>query len=182
MNDARPESATAFALGPADARAVWMAGTYWRLLTDAGSSDGRQCTFEELCPRGLVAPEHVHPDEDEAFFVLEGEFVFTVGDDEVPASPGSYIYLPPGVRHGFRVVSEVGRVFNTLTPAGFEHGIIEHGTPAPVVALPPPGVSVLQVWRDQLLPLRPPAPWEQADEPARVVGGEDLLQLRPEKG
>ena len=67
-------------MGPTDAKALWMAGTYWRLLADAASSDGRQCVFEELCPQGLVAPPHVHPDEDEAFFVLEGEFVFT-GDD-----------------------------------------------------------------------------------------------------
>ncbi|MFI6339938.1 cupin domain-containing protein [Streptomyces sp. NPDC050535] len=64
-------------------------------------------------------------------FILEGDFVFTVGDEEIPAGPGSYIYLPPKVRHGFRVESEVGRVYNMLTPAGFEQNIITKGQPAP---------------------------------------------------
>jgi len=152
--------AEAYIAGPGDAPAVWQVGTYWRVLADGTQTGGRQCVFEELCPQGLVAPEHVHPGEDEAFFILEGQFVFTVEGTEHPAGPGSYVYLPPGVRHGFRVESPVGRVFNSLTPAGFEHGIISHGTPAPVVALPPPGQGVDQVWNEHLLPTRTPAPWD----------------------
>jgi quercetin dioxygenase-like cupin family protein len=160
--------AAAYVLQPGEGPAVWQVGTYWRVLADGQQTGGRQCVFEELCPRGLVAPPHVHPGEDEAFFVLEGRFVFTVEDTEHVAGPGAYVYLPPGVRHGFRVESDVGRVFNVLTPAGFEHGIVAHGTPAPVVALPPPGQGVEAVWRELLLPTRVPAPW---DDPGQVVAG-----------
>ena len=154
-----PESSIPYVLSPGDSPAYWHVGTYWRVLADGTQTDGRSCTFDELCPRGLVAPLHVHDSEEEAFFVLEGDFVFTVDQDEITAGPGSYIYLPPGIRHGFRVESEVGRVYNTLTPAGFERDIIDNGTPAPRIVMPPPGSSALDVWRE-LSPLRPPAPWD----------------------
>ncbi|TPG34140.1 cupin domain-containing protein [Mycolicibacterium hodleri] len=148
-----------FVLNPMDAPAYWFAGTYWRVLADGSQTAGRSCTFDELCPRGLVAPLHVHDDAEEAFFVLEGDFVFTVDTDEIAAGPGSYVYLPPGVRHGFRVESEVGRVYNTLTPAGFEQAIITHGTPAARITMPAPGVSVVPDYR-KIAVDRPPATWE----------------------
>lgn len=147
-----------FVLDPAAAPAYWFAGTYWRVLADGGRTAGRSCTFDELCPRGLVAPMHVHDDAEEAFFVLEGDFVFTIDTDEIAAGPGCYVYLPPGVRHGFRVESEVGRVYNTLTPAGFERTILEQGVPATQIVMPAPGVSVVADYR-KLADERPPAPW-----------------------
>ncbi|TDD57677.1 cupin domain-containing protein [Kribbella antibiotica] len=155
-------TARPYVWAPDQSPAYWNVGTYWRVLADGSQTDGRSCTFEELCPQGLVAPPHVHDKEEEAFFILEGDFVFTVGDEEIPAGPGSYIYLPPKVRHGFRVESEVGRVYNMLTPAGFEQNIITNGQPAPQVSMPPPGTSAVPLWR-QLRTSRPPAPW---DDPA----------------
>lgn len=139
--------------------AYWNVGTYWRLLSTTSGSNGRSVTFDELCPPGVVAPPHVHDAEEEAFFVLEGDLVFLLGDDEIDAPPGTYVYIPPGVRHGFRCRSEVGRVYNTLTPGGFDHGILTEGTPAPVVEMPPPGESALSVWRS-LDADRPRAPWD----------------------
>jgi len=128
---------------PDQSPAYWNVGTYWRVLADGSQTDGRSCTFEELCPQGPVAPPHVHDKEKEAFFILEGDFVFTVGDEEIPAGPGSYIYLPPKVRHGFRVESEVGRVYNMLTSAGFEQNIITNGQPAPQVSKTIPASTTL---------------------------------------
>lgn len=158
-------TARPFVLTPDEAPAYWFAGTYWRLLAGGAATDGRSCTFDELCPRGLVAPLHVHDNEEEAFFVLEGEFVFTVGDRDIEAGPGCYIYLPPKVRHGFRVESEIGRVYNMLCPSGFEQGIIDGAIPAPRVSMPPPGMSSLPIWNEQLRPTRPPAPWEPGADP-----------------
>lgn len=158
-------SARPFVLHPQQAPAYWFAGTYWRLLADGAATDGRSCTFDELCPRGLVAPLHAHEDEEEAFFVLEGEFVFTVGDREIEAGPGCYVYLPPKVQHGFRVESEIGRVYNMLCPSGFERGIVEGATPAPQITMPPPGTSSLSIWNERLRPTRSPAPWEPGAVP-----------------
>ena len=147
-----------------DAPAFWNVGTYWRFLSTAATTDGRSTTFEELCPPGVVAPPHVHDTEEEAFYVLEGNLVFLLDDQEIAAPPGTYIHIAPGTLHGFRCDSDVGRVFNTLVPGGFDHGISEQGIPAPRIAMPPPGVSALSTWRE-LDAQRPRAPWEGSTDP-----------------
>jgi quercetin dioxygenase-like cupin family protein len=76
--------------------AYWNVGTYWRLLGGTEGTDGRSVTFDELCPTGVVAPPHVHDREEEAFFVLEGDLVFTLGYEEIEAPPGTYVDIPPG--------------------------------------------------------------------------------------
>src|SRR5205085_2508086 len=44
-----------------------------------------------------------HPDDQaDAFFVLEGDVAFTVGEDVVRARPGTWLSAPPGAPHGFR--------------------------------------------------------------------------------
>jgi hypothetical protein len=68
-------------------------------------------------------------------------------------------YIPPGTRHSFRCGSEIGRVYNTLVPGGFDHGITDHGTTAARVDMPAPGTSAIHVWRD-IVTGRPPVPWE----------------------
>jgi mannose-6-phosphate isomerase-like protein (cupin superfamily) len=44
------------------------------------------------------APQHHHT-YDEVVYVIEGEGVFHIGDDDIPMSAGTCIYLPPLVRH-----------------------------------------------------------------------------------
>jgi quercetin dioxygenase-like cupin family protein len=45
---------------------------------------------------------HTHEDHVDAFFVLDGEVDFTVGDDVRRAGPGVLLAAVPGARHGFR--------------------------------------------------------------------------------
>lgn len=168
-----PDWTKGWALTSDDAPAFWNVGTYWRLLSTAATTSGRSTTFEELCPPGVVAPPHVHDNEEEAFYVLEGDLVFLLDDQEIDAPPGTYIHVAPGTRHGFRCNSEVGRVFNTLVPGGFDHGISEHGIAAPQVIMPPPGVSALSIWQE-LDRDRPKPPWDGSTDPQwqiRVADG-----------
>ena len=175
-----PTAEKGWAMTPGDAPAFWNVGTYWRFLSTAATSSGRSTTFEELCPPGVVAPPHVHAEEEEAFYVLEGDLVFLLDEQEIEAPPGTYVYIAPGTLHGFRCDSPVGRVVNTLVPGGFDHGISEHGVPAPQVALPPPGESVLAVWRE-LEPQRPRPPWDGSTDPRwqiRAADGRPIPRLR----
>ncbi|NLE46721.1 MAG: cupin domain-containing protein [Chloroflexi bacterium] len=50
---------------------------------------------------GAIFAEHQHPYEHE-IFVLEGEGVVRVSDDEGPMIPGRVIYVPPGISHSYR--------------------------------------------------------------------------------
>ncbi len=65
--------------------------------------------------------EHVHADEDDSFYVLEGELTFSVDGEEVVAGPGTFVLVPPGVPHGFaNRGDEVARCLNVHAPAGFD--------------------------------------------------------------
>ncbi len=66
-------------------------------------------------------PPHVHDDEDDAFYVLEGELVFTVDGEEVVAGAGTFVLVPPGVEHTFENRTDApARFFNVHAPAGFD--------------------------------------------------------------
>jgi mannose-6-phosphate isomerase-like protein (cupin superfamily) len=73
---------------------------------------------------GRVLEEHVHGEEDDAFYILEGEMTFTVDDEEVAAPPGTFVLVPPGVEHGFRNDGDIPvRMLNIHAPAGFDRRI-----------------------------------------------------------
>ncbi len=73
---------------------------------------------------GRVLEEHVHADEDDAFYILEGELTFGLGGELVPAPPGTFVLVPPGVSHGFRNDGEGPvRMLNIHAPGGFDRRI-----------------------------------------------------------
>ena len=64
---------------------------------------------------------HVHADEDDAFYILEGELTFEVEGEEIVAGPGTFVLVPPGVRHGFANHADTPvRMLNLHAPAGFD--------------------------------------------------------------
>jgi mannose-6-phosphate isomerase-like protein (cupin superfamily) len=73
---------------------------------------------------GRVLEAHVHAGEDDAFYILEGELTFEFGADSVPAPPGTFVLVPPGVEHAFRNdgPGQV-RMLNIHAPAGFDRRI-----------------------------------------------------------
>ena len=73
---------------------------------------------------GRELEAHVHPDEDDAFYIVEGEMTFVLGDREVAAPPGTFVLVPPGVEHGFRNDGSTPvRMLNIHAPAGFDRRI-----------------------------------------------------------
>lgn len=62
---------------------------------------------------------HVHPGQDEWWYILEGEFVIKVGDKMYNVKPGDSVFGPRGVPHAFSKVGEgTGRMLTTFQPAG----------------------------------------------------------------
>jgi mannose-6-phosphate isomerase-like protein (cupin superfamily) len=59
--------------------------------------------------RGNMPPPHVHHDEDEVFYVLEGRLSLHTPDGMVEAGPGEAVLGPRGIPHAYRVESEVAR-------------------------------------------------------------------------
>jgi mannose-6-phosphate isomerase-like protein (cupin superfamily) len=91
----------------------------------ARTADTPRFTFgiiEIAAGRELEA--HTHGEEDDAFYILEGEMTFLFGGREVAAPPGTFVLVPPGVEHGFRNDgSRPVRMFNIHAPAGFDRRI-----------------------------------------------------------
>jgi quercetin dioxygenase-like cupin family protein len=97
--------------------------------------------FEMLSPRGKATPLHVHPDEDESFYVLDGELLAYVEGRELAAPAGSFFSFPRGTEHAFTVTSETARFLTLFTPGGpaTEAFFRDAGEPAPRAELPPDG-------------------------------------------
>jgi len=80
-------------------------------------TDGAFTLLEAEEPPGFGPPMHIHRDAAEAFYVLAGEYIIFLGDEELPCPAGSFIFIPAGVRHGFRVGATPSRKLNLYTPA-----------------------------------------------------------------
>lgn len=68
-------------------------------------------------PSDFGPPMHIHHDAAEAFYVLAGEYKIFLDDQEFACPAGSFIYIPAGVPHGFRVGHEASRKLNLYAPA-----------------------------------------------------------------
>lgn len=120
----------------ADAPAYWGVDILWLILASGDTTNGEYALMEQLCPENSGPPPHTHTQR-EMFYILEGEITFLVGDKMITAGPGSFVNVPPGTAHSFRVDTETARLLNSYTPAGFERLIIETSLPAETRTLPP---------------------------------------------
>jgi len=88
-----------------------------RVKADADSTAGLVSVLEATEPPGFGPPVHVHDDAAGAFYVLEGEYVMNLDGEECRCPAGSFIFIPSGVPHGFRVGQAPSRKLNFYFPA-----------------------------------------------------------------
>ncbi|MEO7311462.1 MAG: cupin domain-containing protein [Chitinophagaceae bacterium] len=82
-------------------------------------TNGALAIFEQTSlSQGKGTPLHIHPNQDEIFQVLEGEYHFKVGDAIHRLIAGDSIFLPRKVPHAWTQVAEKGRMTVILQPAG----------------------------------------------------------------
>jgi quercetin dioxygenase-like cupin family protein len=104
-------------LRPGEGRAIPLGTFAMSVKADADVTGGAFTLLEAQEPPGFGPPLHIHRDAAEAFYVLEGEYRIFVGDDEWVCPAGSFIFIPAGVVHGFRVGQAPSRKLNLYTPA-----------------------------------------------------------------
>jgi quercetin dioxygenase-like cupin family protein len=105
------------------------------VMRSAGeTTDGHFCLIEHLTmPPGLASPYHVHHNEDEAFYVLEGTVAFLCGETWRVAGPGTWVYGPREIPHGFRVIGTgPARMLLQCAPAGFERLVRARSATLPI--------------------------------------------------
>jgi uncharacterized cupin superfamily protein len=75
-------------------------------------------------PQSMGPALHAHDDEDDSFYILEGELVFSLDGEEISATPGTFVLVPSGVQHTFaNRTDRQARVLNVHAPAGFDRRI-----------------------------------------------------------
>lgn len=132
---------------------VWWKGGRMSVKAGAAETGNAFAQLETDDPRGTATPLHIHHNEDESFYVLEGEITVVVGGERIDLTAGDYTFAPRDIPHAYIVRSERARMLTTLSPAGLEELFVTLGAPADGDA--PPAENVL-----------PPI-----DELARLFGG-----------
>jgi quercetin dioxygenase-like cupin family protein len=134
------EGATsAFHRPPARAVSYWGPGDLYTWLVTGEESAGAYFSMLAVVPPLGGPPSHIHRNEDETFYVLDGTPTFRLGDERIVAGPGDFVNVPRGALHCFRNLSdEPMRMILTFTPAGIERFFEETLERAHDVTLPCP--------------------------------------------
>lgn len=97
------------------------------LLT--GAATKHTSMFDWTIPAGFATGEHVHRVQEETFYVLGGECEWWVGGERIQATPGTFLFVPPGVPHNITNRSDKpARVLMTVSPPGHERYFVELAT------------------------------------------------------
>jgi quercetin dioxygenase-like cupin family protein len=113
-------------------RSLWVFGELVTRKVPSHRTGGAYVLFEVATEPGAGPPPHINHREDEAFYVLEGEYEFLSGQETLRARAGSLLYFRKGTLHAHTKVGEgTGRILVSQTPGGlYERFFEEVGKPA----------------------------------------------------
>ncbi len=100
-----------------DGERMWFLGGglhVWKALAE--ETNDSMLVFEDRLERGKVTPMHLHPDVDEALYIIEGEILLNVEGTEHLVGAGGFTFAPRGCAHAFMVTSERARLLCIQTP------------------------------------------------------------------
>ena len=107
----------ALVLRPGEERQIDLGGFRMSVKATSADTNGAFSLLESQEPPGFGPPLHIHRDAAEAFYVLEGEYIIFLDGRESICPAGSFIFIPAGIPHGFRVGAVSSRKLNLYTPA-----------------------------------------------------------------
>lgn len=116
---------------------LWFFGGLATIKADGDRTGGRVMVTEQRVPRGGGSPLHVHHNEDEWFYVLEGELTVWVDGETIVAPAGGFVFGPRDIPHTFIVSSDEARFLLVTEPGDFAGFVRALAEPAPAAELPP---------------------------------------------
>lgn len=134
MQDPKP-----IVLGPGEGQALWHLGALMNFKATTDQTAGRFWAVEGNADSNMAVPLHSHDKDDEIWFVADGEILFQAGDQKFQRGAGSFVWIPRGVAHTFRITSPTARWFGIGLPGGLDRWFFETGQPAPSLVIPPAG-------------------------------------------
>lgn len=111
---------TGYVVPPGDGRVAQLGVARMRVLA-AGRPTGSAFSLVEFSgDEGAWTVPHLHRAMEESFFVLDGQFRFRLGHQQVDASAGSYVLVPRGTPHALAAGEGGGRLLTLMVPGGLE--------------------------------------------------------------
>jgi quercetin dioxygenase-like cupin family protein len=125
------QTATMIVRQPGEGERLWFAGGgVFTMKASAAETDGAFVLFEDVVQKAKTTPLHLHPNEDETIYVLEGEIRVHWEGEERTIGEGGVFVAPRGVPHAFLVTSETARLLCMQTPGTGEAFYREVSEPA----------------------------------------------------
>ena len=120
---------TAHTVMVGEGRTVDLGVTRMRVLAHGDVAHGGAFTLAEFAgtTAGPWTVPHLHREMEESFYLLDGEFTFTVGEQPIQALPGTFILVPRGTSHTIDAAPGGGRLLTLMVPGGLEHMFFELG-------------------------------------------------------
>jgi quercetin dioxygenase-like cupin family protein len=126
-------------IAAAPAQPRWFLRDLVTILVRGEETDGRVDMLETTKPPGDEPPLHVHHDQVEAFYVLEGEVtLFLPAREQRTLRAGEFALAPRGVPHSYRAGDRGARALVQTSPAGFAAFVEKVSVPADAPVLPSP--------------------------------------------
>ena len=162
---ATERSQEGYVLGQDEGDAHWLLGMLEIVKISGADTNGEYGLLEITVRKGEGSPWHVHPEEDEWFYALEGEFTMYVGERRLSLPAGAFAFGPKGVPHTFIGETDGAKALVGFQPFHFEGFLREAGELASERVLPlpletPPDMARLLpiAERNGMVILGPPGP------------------------
>ena len=127
-------------------QATWFFNALMTTVASTAETGGAYSLTEHLVTAASNPPMHVQLDEDEAFYILDGEVEFEVDGQVALATAGTFAFVARGAAHTFRVLTDTARMLVICSgkPAdNLEDFFLGMGEPATERALPQPAAPDL---------------------------------------
>src|SRR2546428_7073275 len=112
------ERATAgYSLGRDEGEAYWLLGMRQTIKIGRDDTAGQYGLLEIVVPAGVGSPWHVHPEEDEWFYVLEGELTFWVAHTSLSLTAGSFAFGLKREPHTFYAEAGCTKALDGFSPS-----------------------------------------------------------------
>ena len=126
-------------VAPGEGKNLWVLGDLYTIKVSGEDTGGAYALIEIDVKPSVGPPPHIHRRNDEAFYILEGQFSFLYGERTLAGSAGAFVHIPRGTLHTFNNIGITdGRALVLITPAGLEKFCEEFGELVTDRSAPPP--------------------------------------------
>jgi mannose-6-phosphate isomerase-like protein (cupin superfamily) len=126
-----------------EGRRIYVLGAEITVKISSRDTNRAFAVFEGTTAPLQGPPLHLHREQDEWWYILDGEFRFVVDGQEIHARTGDTVFAPRGSRHTFQNVGITpGRLLGTVVPGGLDLFFEELEAAVPRGTVPDPAKLV----------------------------------------